>query len=119
MDQVEVAKEENYIDSQLEAIEDAYGVDITSETPQATKRRQEFLGLVEKLSPKGEGGIVTDYADFGTTYELYDETHKEKIDNSRQKEIASRSMTRSGSAKSAERTATPGFRGWERDYGLN
>lgn len=114
---VEVAKNEDYIDQQLEAIEDNYHVDITSNSPQAVKNRKGFLELLERVSPKDEDGTITDYADFQSTYELYAETHREKIDNSRNKEIADRSMQRSGSSE-MKSNITPGFRGWERDYGL-
>ena len=114
----EVAQAEETIDSQLEAIEDTYGIDITSNTAAATKARTEFLTLVERLSPKDKEGNITEFADFGTAYELYQEKHAEKIDNSRNKEIASRSMTRSSSSSSAQRPITPGFDGWKKDFGL-
>jgi hypothetical protein len=117
-EKAEVEQAETQIDEELEAIEDAYGVDLTSNTKEATSRRQQFLTLVEKMSPKDEDGTITDYADFQSVYEVYSTTAN-KVDNSRQKEIASRSMQRSGSSKSESRPRTPGFDGWRADYGLN
>lgn len=114
----EIEEAENQIDSGLEAIEDAYGVDLTSNSDKAAKQRREFLELVEKLSPKDSDGTITDYADFDSTWEIYQATHQEKMDNSRSKEIASRSMQRSGSS-TPKRTITPGFRGWEKDFNID
>ena len=115
----EVEKAEETIDTQLEAIEDAYGIDITSNTAQATKARTQFLSLVERLSPKDDEGNITEFADFQTAYELYQDKYADKVDNSRQKEIASRSMTRSSSSASTQRPITPGWDGWKTDLGFN
>ena len=115
----EVKKAEEMIDLQLEAIEDAHGIDLTSNTAQATKARTQFLTLVERLSPKDAEGNITDYADFGTAFELYQEKYGEKVDNSRQKQMASRSMTRSSSSASQKQAITPGFDGWKKDFGLD
>lgn len=114
----ELAREEGYVDSQLEAIEDAYDIDITSDTPQAAKTRTEFIELMMRLSPKDSSGEIREYADFGTTFELYQKLNEEKIDNSRNKEIASRSMVRSGGNSSQGKPITPGFNGWRQDYNL-
>lgn len=112
----EVSKAEDEIDQNLEAIEDAYGVDLTSDTKEASSKRKQFLELVEKMSPKDEDGNLTDYADFNSVYEVFQDSHK--IDNSRQKEIASRSMQRGGSSKSAERPTSYGWDGWRKDLGV-
>lgn len=88
---------ESFIDSQLENLEDQYGVDLTSNAPGARKARTEFLDLVSKLSPKDEDGTISGYADFGQTFEIYQSTRKEKSpDTTAKKEIAARSMERSG-----------------------
>lgn len=114
----EQSKYESYIDEQLESIEDRYNIDITSDSAKASKARREFLELVEELSPKDDSGTITDYADFASTFDVYQKTHPaEKADNSRQREVASRSMTRSSGA-GAPKAPTPGFRGWEKDYGI-
>lgn len=113
----EQAQYEKQIDSELEAIEDEFNVDLTSDTPKATKMRKEFLGLVQTLSPKDEDGTITGYADFGATFEQYQKSIP-KVDNTRREEIADKSMQRSGQNGSSEKTITPGFRGWEKDYNL-
>lgn len=101
--QLEIANEEkqyeSFIDEQLEAIEDEHGIDLTSDAPKARKARREFLGMVQDLSPKNGDGTITDYADFGSVFDVYQKTQIEKPDESlnRRKEIASRSMQRSGS----------------------
>jgi hypothetical protein len=76
--------------------------------------------MVQNLSPKDQDGSISDYADFGSTFEMYQATRKEqKVDNSRQKEVASLSMQRSAKSGSDETKITPGFRGWEKDYNIN
>jgi hypothetical protein len=112
-----VTDAETEIDQNLEAIEDAYGIDLTSDTKEATSKRRQFLELVEKMSPKDGDGTITDYADFGSVYEIFDQTHN-RIDNSRQKEIASRSMQRSGSSQTSERPRSTGWDGWRKDLGV-
>lgn len=87
---------ESEISDRLESIEDEYAVDLTSNSPKAQKMRNEFLGVVESLSPKDENGNITGYADFNIAFDLYQKTREEKKDNSRRKEIASPSMQRSG-----------------------
>lgn len=115
---------ETLIDNELESLEDEHNIDLTSDAPQARKARREFLELVQHLSPKDEDGNVTGYADFGATFEQYQKTSAQvqNIETSnRQKELASRSMQRSGTnnGQSAAPATTPGFRGWQKDYGLN
>lgn len=113
---------ETFIDSELENLEDTYDVDLTSDAPAARKARREFLELVQKVSPKDEQGNIASYADFESTFELY-KTQKEgaKKDPTvdRQKEIAAKTMQESSSgAPLATQRHTPGFRGWQKDYGL-
>lgn len=83
-----VAQEEQTLDEMMERIEDDNNIDL-SDTD-----RKGFLTLLEKLSPKDQKGNIIEYADASTVYELY-ESRKEKPSN-RAKELASRSMTRSG-----------------------
>lgn len=109
---------ESQIDSELESLEEEFGVDLTSDTPQARKTRREFLEMVQALSPKDEDGTITGYADFGSTFELY-QGSRSKPDNTRQKEIADKTMQRSGQNGGGNVTKiTPGFDGWRTDYGL-
>lgn len=112
---------EAYIDSELEAIEDEHNVDLTSDAPAARKARREFKELVQKLSPKDENGYVKDFADFQEVWDIYqNQKAVEKPDSaSRAKEIAARTMQKSGGAAATPPTPTPGFRGWMRDFNVN
>lgn len=111
---------EDFIDTELEEIEDEFNVDVTSNAPAARKSRREFLELVETLSPKNKNGEITGYADFSATWEMYQlkRGQQDKPDVTRNKEIASRSMEKPGSSVSTEKETTPGFRGWMKDYNL-
>lgn len=112
------AKEEqfgNQIDEGLENLEDKHNIDLTSDTPQATRDRTAFLKLVAKLAPKDEDGNLKDYPDFEETYEMF-KGLKEKNDNTRAKEIASRTMQKTATANdTVVPQRSPGFRGWQRD----
>ncbi len=112
----EQGKYESFIDEQLEALEDEYDVDLTSNSPQANKARKEFLTLVQQLSPKDDQGTITDYADFQSTFEIYNDKQG-KVDNSRREEIASKSMQRSGTVSSGvEQSVPPGFEGFRQKF---
>ncbi len=111
---------ESFIDTELEDLEDSFNVDLTSDAPAARKARKEFLELVQKVSPKDESGNITNYADFNSTFELYKSSRKEsKPDASRQKEIAARTMQGSNNGAQPQKQFTPGFRGWQKDYGIS
>lgn len=102
---------EKLIDDELDNIEDEFNVDITSNSPAARKARRELLEMVQSLSPKDEDGTITNYADFTETFKLYQlRKSGEKQDSSidRRKEIANRSMDKSGNvdAAKAENDAT-------------
>jgi hypothetical protein len=99
--QAEQKDEEKFIDDQLDNIEDEYGVDLTSNSPQGRKNRSDFLTMVSKFSPKDEQGNIKEYADFGEVYDTFKDTRK--ADTSRQKDLASRSMAKSGSSASPTR----------------
>lgn len=111
---------ESFIDNELESIEEDYDVDITSDAPAARKMRHELRALVEKLSPKDENGLLTGYADFKETFELYQARKEKAADTtSRAKEVAARSMAKPGSTAPAPQQPTPGFRGWMKDFNVN
>lgn len=117
--QEEQKEYESFIDNELESLEDEYNVDLTSDAPSARKARRELLEMVSDLSPKDENGTITGYADFHSTFQVLQKTRTEqKVDNSRRAEIASKSMQRSGNNSPQRTDVTPGFRGWEKDFGL-
>lgn len=95
---------EQLIDDQLESLEDAYNIDLTSDAPKARKARREFLELVQDLSPKDEDGTITDYADFDSTFQVYQKTSQERPDDSqnRRRDIASRSLGRTNNSVPTE-----------------
>lgn len=83
----EVTREEDFIENNLEKLEDEFGADFGNQT-----NRKEFLTLVERLSPKDEEGNIKEFADFSTAYEIYSRNKT----SSRAKDLASRSMIRGG-----------------------
>ena len=117
----EEAKFEALIEDELESIEDTYNVDVTSDSPAARKARRELLELVQELSPKDDTGTITGYADFGKSWELYQqqEASKKQQPISRAKEIAARSMEQGVVGQPPPKAPTPGFRGWMRDFNIN
>ena len=87
-----VAEEEDNLEDILETLEENHNVDLTSDSAS----RKGFLTLLERLSPKDTEGNIIEYADPEVTYELFERT-KEKS-SSRAKDLASRSMTHSGTS---------------------
>jgi len=119
--QAQIEEEQHFddiVESNLEDIEDKYGIDITSDRPAAVELRTRLLQRVEELSPKNEAGELTDYANFGATYEMMrNEFQTQQQSAARSKQLASRQMPRSSSAP-AQKKQTPGFFGWKKDYGM-
>ena len=91
---------ESFIDNELESLEDEFNVDLTSNAPSARKARKELLETVQKLSPKDENGNIKDYADFASAFEMYQASKKEP--STQKKDLASRSMVRSGSSSATK-----------------
>lgn len=108
---------ESFIDNNLEHLEDEHNIDLTSDAPAARKARREFLELVQNLSPKDEDGTITGYADFNSTFQIY-QSQRDRTDNTQNKQLSDRSMTRSGNGTITERTQTRGWDGWRQDAGL-
>lgn len=110
---------ESYIDEQLEAIEDNFNVDVTSNAPNARKARREFLELVETLSPKDKDGTIIDYADFTGTWKMYQSKNSSNEDNERRSDIASKSMAKSSGTVNSDKTNDDAQRSYLRSIGLN
>lgn len=108
---------ESFIDNELAALEDEYDVDLTSDSPAGRKHRREFLELVQKASPKDQDGNIKEYADFSEIFEIY-QSRLEKPDNSRQRQVASRSMTRSGSSSTQKSVEQTSNEQWLKDRGI-
>lgn len=95
-----VAVEEKNLDEMLEEIEDESRSTIDAPT------RKAFYSLLERLSPKdGEGNII-EYADHHAVWEELQA--RKQPQNTRAKDLASRSMVRTGAspASSVETSAT-------------
>ena len=114
-EKVQVKEAGDFIDKQLESIEDTYGVSL----PLGSRQTNEFLQLIEDLSPKDESGEIVEYADFDRTFELYQGLQKaNKPDNSRQRAVSSRGMQRSSSSTPVAKPRTAGWDGWKTDMGI-
>ncbi len=98
--QEQQAQEE--LEQGFENIEETFSVDISSNTPVARKTRNEFIDFIKRVSPKDADGEIIAYPDFEETFKLFQErTAKTAPSNSKAKELASRSMSRSGDASNA------------------
>lgn len=86
---------EQTLDDMMESLEEDYDADFSNPAT-----RKGFLTLLERISPKDKDGNIIEYADAATVYELY-ESRKEKP-STKAKELASRSMTRSGSSSESK-----------------
>lgn len=84
-----VAKETKVLDDMIEEIEDEHGITIDANTSKA------FFAKLERMSPKDKDGKVLQYADHHAVWEDFQATKAKP--NNRAKELASRSMTTSGS----------------------
>lgn len=111
----EVAENGNLIDERLEEIEDTYSVDLSGSTESSKQTRNSFLALVAKLSPKDAEGNIESYADFDSTWELFQE--RQQKTNVRNKDLASRGMVRSA-APTEGKVLTTEQEKWLRDQGI-
>lgn len=87
-----VEKEEEALDEILDNVEDKHGIDFSQEAT-----RQGYLTLMEKLSPKDREGNIIEYADGDAVAEVFKSTQKQS--NQRAKDLADRSMVRSGASQ--------------------
>lgn len=85
-------EEERNLDNILDKVEDEHGIDMSND-----EQRTGFLNLLQRLSPKDRDGNIIEYADPETTAEIF--KSRQGSSNSRAKELASRSMTRSGESQ--------------------
>lgn len=81
----------------FEDIEDTYGVDITSNKPQAQKTRSEFIDFIKRIAPKDSEGQVIEFPDLEETFALFQDIQKSKQTppSNRAKDLASNSISRS------------------------
>lgn len=85
-----VSKEEKSLENMIEEIEDETGVEIDAQT------RKGFFQMLEKLSPKDSDGNIIAYADHHSVWEELQA--RKKPADTRAKDLASRSMVRTGAS---------------------
>lgn len=93
-EELAVEKEyENRIADTFEEIEEKYGIDLHA--PQNKKLRVKFIDTWEKMSPK-ENGEISELADGVETFGMFQSMYKTQTSAPRAKELASKTMERSG-----------------------
>lgn len=107
--QAEVAKEEQSLDAMIEDIEDTFDITLDPQT------QKQFFSQLEKLSPKDRDGNVVAYADPYAVWETM-QSQKKPADT-RAKDLASRSMTKTGASGGASVEADANEK-WLRDNGI-
>lgn len=103
--QAEVAQEKEYEDrlnDGFETIEGETGIDLYA--PENKKLRIQFIDFVEKVAPK-ENGEISELPDLGETFKAFQSMRKPQSQAPRAKELASRSMERSGGEVSQQKTS--------------
>lgn len=87
---------EEYLVNAIDDLEDTFNVDLTSKDPVAKKTRVDFLKFVEKIAPKDSEGNIINYPDMTSAFETFQATRPKNNSNEKAKDLASRSMSRSG-----------------------
>lgn len=104
-----VAVEERNLDEMVESIENETGRDMDDQ------ERQGFFQLLERLSPKDRDGNIIEYADADAVWEEL-QAYKQP-QNSRARDLASRSMVRTGASTNTSVEDSSNER-WLRENGI-
>lgn len=88
-----VKEAESMLDDMVDEIEEVYGLALTEQ------QQSDFYRLLERMSPKDRDGNILYYADHIAVWEDY-QTRLKAQTNTAARDLASRSMTNSGSAPS-------------------
>lgn len=96
------------LENGFEQIAEDYGIDLDTDR----KTRAAFVEFLRKVSPKNEDGEVKQFADIPAAWETFQE--RNKTQPSRAKELAARSMARSGEAASQGATRPASWAALER-----
>jgi hypothetical protein len=97
----EEAEADNELIEGFETIEESFGVDITSDSPQSRKLRGEFIEFIRKVAPKNDEGEVMEFPDLEQTFDAFQSTRQINKTTNRAKELAARGTERGGSAATA------------------
>jgi len=116
----EVKRQEDFIDSELESLEEDLGIDLTSNAPSAKKARTGFLEALMALSPKDKEGNIKEYADAASAWEYYTLKNPPKQSKTaeRQKDLSSKGMNSAGNADSTK-AKEDSTRDYLRSIGIN
>lgn len=123
--QVEQSKKEaqeqeeltNFVEDEINRVEDSYGIDLTSGSKEANERYDRYVSLVKKMSPKDKDGEIREYADFDAVAEIFKEQESKGSSLSRKKEASSRSGTQS-SPSNVTNSELSGQEQWLKQNGI-
>ena len=90
----EEAEADDELMTGFENIEESFGVDLFA--PENRKLKGQFIDYIRKVAPKNSEGEVVEFPDFEGTFDTFQSIRKSVSTNSRAKELASKSMERSG-----------------------
>lgn len=99
-EKAEEAKAQEELVTAFDAIEEEFGVDLTSNSPTARKERNDFVDFIKRISPKDADGNIIQYPDLQETWSIF-KSSKAPDTKRRAKDIATRSMDRSTDSGSA------------------
>ena len=88
----EEAAADEELESGFEAIEETYGINLDENR----KLKGQFIDFIRKVAPKNDEGEVVEFPDLVETFDAFQSTRKSAASTSRAKELASKSMERSG-----------------------
>lgn len=89
----EIEENRNYIEEELENIEDRFNVDLSGDTEQSRRVRNGFIDYVERLSRKDRDGEIIDYPDMQYAWEEFNSRRERASTTTRNRQVASRSMS--------------------------
>lgn len=101
------------LDASFEEIEETYTVDLSSNTATAKKLRSDFVDYVSKIAPKNSEGKVIVFPDMQAAFEEF-QTARKPAAATRAKDLAARSLARSGDASQAPKQTDNSWKGVER-----
>lgn len=92
------------LEEAFDGIEETYGVDLSSNAPQARKTRADFVSFVQRIAPKNANGEVTEYPDLSESFDIFRNLNRtqQAPSNSKAKDIASRGMSRSTETRATQ-----------------
>lgn len=90
------SKAMNQLSEGFETIKENYSVDLNAQKNATV--RNDFIDFIKVIAHKNDEGDIDEYPDFDGAFKLFQDTRKSSPTSNRAKELASRSMQRSGEA---------------------